>query len=104
MRRALLLAIPALLLAASNMAGGSTAEAAAAAAAANAPLTQPSAPPNAPFRIQEVADLAAPWAMTFLPDGRMLITEKAGQLLLLSADGRQRKTITGTPPVMSEGQ
>jgi glucose/arabinose dehydrogenase len=72
--------------------------------AATAPLTQPSAPPNAPFRIEEVADLDQPWAMTFLPDGRMLITEKKGQLLLLSADGKQRKTVTGTPPVMTEGQ
>jgi len=72
--------------------------------AASAQLTQPSAPANAPFRMEEVADLESPWAMTFLPDGRMLITEKAGQLLLLSADGKQRKTVTGTPPVMSEGQ
>jgi glucose/arabinose dehydrogenase len=72
--------------------------------AATAPLTQPKAPPNAPFRIEEIADLDSPWAMTFLPDGRMLITEKAGQLLLLSADGKQRKTVSGTPPVMSEGQ
>lgn len=68
------------------------------------PLTQPSAPPNAPFKIEEIADLDQPWAMTFLPDGRMLVTEKAGRLLLLSADGKQRKTVVGTPPVMSEGQ
>jgi glucose/arabinose dehydrogenase len=69
-----------------------------------AALTEPSAPPDAPFRIEEIADLDQPWAMTFLPDGRMLITEKAGQLLLLSADGKQRKTVTGTPAVMSQGQ
>ncbi len=75
-----------------------------AAIAANAPLTQPSAPPNAPFKIEEIADLDQPWAMTFLPGGRMLITEKTGQLLLLSPDGKQRKTVTGTPPVMSQGQ
>ena len=72
--------------------------------AASQPLTQPSAPPNAPFKIEEIADLEQPWAMTFLPDGRMLITEKAGQLLLLSADGKQRKTVAGTPTVVSEGQ
>jgi len=57
------------------------------AVAAFAALAEPSAPPNAPFRIEEIADLDQPWAMTFLPDGRMLITEKAGQLLMLSADG-----------------
>ena len=35
----------------------------------------------------------APWAMTFLPDGRMLVTEKAGQLLLVSADGKRGTTV-----------
>ena len=60
------------------------------AVAAVAAMTEPSAPPDAPFRIEEIADLDQPWAMTFLPDGRMLITEKAGQLLMLSADGKQR--------------
>lgn len=74
------------------------------AVAAVAALKQPSAPPNAPFRIEEIADLDQPWAMTFLPDGRMLITEKAGQLLMLSADGKQRKTVTGAPAVTSQGQ
>jgi glucose/arabinose dehydrogenase len=74
------------------------------AVAAVAALAEPSAPPNAPFRIEEIADLDQPWAMTFLPDGRMLITEKAGQLLMLSADGKQRKVVTGTPAVTSQGQ
>ena len=74
------------------------------AVAAVAALAGPSAPPNAPFRIEEIADLDQPWAMTFLPDGRMLITEKAGQLLMLSADGKQRKVVTGTPAVTSQGQ
>lgn len=74
------------------------------AVAAFAAQKEPSAPPNAPFRIEEVADLDQPWAMTFLPDGRMLITEKAGQLLMLSADGKQRKVVTGTPAVTSLGQ
>ncbi|MCA3641765.1 MAG: PQQ-dependent sugar dehydrogenase [Methylobacterium sp.] len=74
------------------------------AVAAFAALKEPSAPPNAPFRIEEIADLDQPWAMTFLPDGRMLITEKAGQLLMLSADGKQRKTVTGAPAVTSQGQ
>ena len=72
--------------------------------AAVAAMAEPSAPPNAPFQIEEIADLDPPWAMTFLPDGRMLITEKAGQLLMLSADGKQRKAVTGVPAVMSQGQ
>lgn len=74
------------------------------AVAAVAAMAEPSAPPNAPFRIEEIADLDQPWAMTFLPDGRMLITEKVGQLLMLSADGKQRKAVTGVPAVMSQGQ
>ncbi|RYY22612.1 MAG: PQQ-dependent sugar dehydrogenase [Sphingomonadales bacterium] len=57
-----------------------------------------------PFTITEVADFDSPWAMTFLPDGRMLVTEKKGQLLLVSADGKTRSTVTGTPTVSSEGQ
>ena len=43
-----------------------------------------------PFDVQVIADFESPWAMTFLPDGRMLITEKAGILYLVSADGQQR--------------
>jgi glucose/arabinose dehydrogenase len=57
-----------------------------------------------PFQVQVVADFEAPWAMTFLPDGRMLITEKAGTLLLVTADGQQRKRVDGIPVVASEGQ
>ena len=59
---------------------------------------------NLPFHVQVVADFESPWAMTFLPDGRMLITEKAGTLYLLSTDGKQRRQIAGIPAVASEGQ
>jgi aldose sugar dehydrogenase len=57
-----------------------------------------------PFQVQVVADFESPWAMTFLPDGRMLITEKAGVLYLVSADGQQRKRVSGIPSVSSQGQ
>lgn len=57
-----------------------------------------------PFRSAVVADFQAPWAMTFLPDRRMLVTEKAGQLLLVSANGRQRTSVSGVPAVDTEGQ
>ena len=57
-----------------------------------------------PFRVQVVADFESPWAMTFLPDGRMLITEKAGTLYVVSADGQQRRSVSGLPRVASEGQ
>ncbi|MET4897883.1 PQQ-dependent sugar dehydrogenase [Sphingomonadaceae bacterium jetA1] len=56
-----------------------------------------------PFGRTVIADFDAPWAMTFLPDRRMLVTEKDGRMLLVSADGRQRQTIA-TLPVDSAGQ
>ena len=61
-------------------------------------------PAGLPFQIQVVADFESPWAMTFLPDGRMLITEKSGILYVVSADGQQRKRVDGIPVVSSEGQ
>lgn len=61
-------------------------------------------PAKLAFQVQVVADFESPWAMTFLPDGRMLITEKAGTLYVVSADGQQRKRVDGIPTVSSEGQ
>jgi aldose sugar dehydrogenase len=61
-------------------------------------------PASLPFQVQVVADFESPWAMTFLPDGRMLITEKSGILYVVSADGQQRKRVDGIPRVSSEGQ
>ena len=61
-------------------------------------------PAALPFRVQVIADFESPWAMTFLPDGRMLITEKSGTLYLVSADGQQRTRVDGIPAVSSEGQ
>lgn len=57
-----------------------------------------------PFRVTPVADFDAPWAMTFLPDRRMLVTEKNGRLLLASADARTRQVVAGVPKVDSAGQ
>ena len=56
-----------------------------------------------PFQVTPVADFDHPWAMSFLPDGRMLVTEKKGEMLLVSADGRQRRTVA-TIPVDTAGQ
>ena len=61
-------------------------------------------PARLPFQVQVVTDFESPCAMTFLPDGRMLITEKAGTLYVVSADGQRRKRVDGIAAVSSEGQ
>jgi glucose/arabinose dehydrogenase len=59
---------------------------------------------SAPFVVTPVARFDEPWAMTFLPDGKLLVTEKPGRLWLLSADGKLRKSVFGVPKVAYAGQ
>jgi glucose/arabinose dehydrogenase len=59
--------------------------------------------PAPSFQVAAMARFAEPWAMTFLPDDRLLVTEKAGRLRLLNKDGRIG-TISGTPQVDYGGQ
>ncbi|MFN4024121.1 MAG: PQQ-dependent sugar dehydrogenase [Hyphomonas sp.] len=46
----------------------------------------------------------SPWAMTFLPDGRAVVTEKGGAIWLLNAEGTKAGQITGGPRVTARGQ
>lgn len=55
------------------------------------------------FQVEEIATLDQPWAMTFLPDGRALVTDKAGTLVLLAPDGTTAD-VAGAPEVVDEGQ
>ncbi len=48
--------------------------------------------------------LANPWAVAFLPDGRMLVTEKAGRLRIIERDGRVSVPLEGLPAVAATGQ
>ncbi len=48
--------------------------------------------------------LEHPWGLAFLPDGRMLVTEKPGRLRLVSATGEISRPIAGVPSVMARGQ
>lgn len=55
------------------------------------------------FDVVTVAKLDHPWGLQFLPDGRMLVTEKAGKLVYVAADGRTEE-ISGVPAVRAQGQ
>ncbi len=45
-----------------------------------------------------------PWAMTFLPDGKLLVTEKSGTLILFNPDDRSKVPVHGLPKVAYGGQ
>lgn len=48
--------------------------------------------------------LEHPWGLAFLPDGRMLVTERPGRLRLVSATGEISRPISGVPNVVARGQ
>ena len=48
--------------------------------------------------------LQHPWGMAFLPDGRMLVTERPGRLRIVGRDGSLSEPLTGVPTVMARGQ
>ncbi len=56
------------------------------------------------LRLTAYDGFAQPWAMTFLPDGRLLVSEKVGNLVLVSADGSKLGEIDGVPAVIPQGQ
>src|SRR5580693_4630796 len=59
--------------------------------------------PDLPFTMTQVTTLNLPWRIAFLPDGRMLITEKVGALWLVTQKG-DKTPVTNVPAVLWKGQ
>ncbi len=60
------------------------------------------APPGAVTTVAR--GLEHPWGLEFLPDGRMLVTERPGRLRIVARDGKLSAPLTGVPRVYARGQ
>ncbi len=58
---------------------------------------------NLPFTMTQVATFNLPWRMAFLPDGRMLVTEKVGPVWLVTQQGVKTQ-LANVPAVLAQGQ
>src|SRR3982751_5400637 len=56
-----------------------------------------------PFVLTQIATFNLPWRIAFLPDGRMLITEKPGAVWLVTQQG-EKTQIANAPAVLHQGQ
>jgi glucose/arabinose dehydrogenase len=74
---------------------------AAAQAQVNASNVKPES--NLPFTMTPVATFKLPWRIAFLPDGRMLITEKVGPVWLVTQQG-EKTPVENVPDVLYQGQ
>lgn len=63
------------------------------------------APAASTLDVKKIAHgLEQPWALAFLPDGRMLVTEKPGRMRIVDADGKLSAALAGVPAVAYQGQ
>src|SRR5712692_10642840 len=74
----------------------------AASAQVNAGEQKPEA--SLPFTMTTAATFELPWRLAFLPDGRMLVTEKIGPVWLVSQQAQKIAVVGNTPPVYWQGQ
>src|SRR3954462_16006150 len=57
------------------------------------------------FRVVKLVDgLDHPWSLAFLPDGRMLVTERPGRLRIVANGKLEPQPVSGLPQVVPEGQ
>jgi aldose sugar dehydrogenase len=59
--------------------------------------------PSLPFNMVQVTTLSLPWKIAFLPDGRMLITEKVGGMQLVTQQGA-KTPVANVPAALWRGQ
>src|SRR5262245_56891915 len=57
-----------------------------------------------PFKMTTVSTFGLPWRIAFLPDGRMLVTEKIGTIWLVSPEGEKIAPLCNTPAVFWQRQ
>jgi aldose sugar dehydrogenase len=72
---------------------------------AEAPRSPTPASIQGAIRVETVVrGLEYPWALAFLPDGRMLVTERPGRVRIVEPDGRLSEPLAGVPRVQARGQ
>jgi aldose sugar dehydrogenase len=72
---------------------------------AQAPRSPTPTPIKGAVRVETIAKgLEHPWSLAFLPDERMLVTERPGRLRLIARDGRVSEPLDGVPRVYASGQ
>jgi glucose/arabinose dehydrogenase len=74
------------------------------AALAQAPRSPTPAPVNGALAETVAKGFERPWALEFMPDGRMIVTERPGRVRIVERDGRVSKPLEGVPRVFARGQ